>query len=66
MRSTKKDLDAVMAFYVDDKDAVFYEDTVPFQLKSASRLREIDEEFFKTASDGPSEVWNAVEFYERC
>jgi ketosteroid isomerase-like protein len=47
----KKDLDGVMAFYVDDKDTVFYEDTVPFQLEGASRLREIDEEFFKSAND---------------
>jgi ketosteroid isomerase-like protein len=46
----KKDLDAVMAFYVDDKDAVFYEDTIPFQIVGASALRKYDQEFFESAS----------------
>jgi ketosteroid isomerase-like protein len=47
----KKDLDAVMAFYVNDKDnPVFYEDTIPFQLQGASALRKYDQEFFESAS----------------
>jgi hypothetical protein len=29
----KKDLDAAMGFYLDDKHAVFYEDTIPFELE---------------------------------
>jgi uncharacterized protein (TIGR02246 family) len=46
----KKDLDAVMSFYVDDKDTVFYEDSIPFQLDGASALRKLDQEFFESAT----------------
>ena len=46
----KKDLDAVMSFYVNDKDAVFYEDSMPFQLNGTSALRKLDQEFFESAS----------------
>jgi ketosteroid isomerase-like protein len=46
----KKDLDGVMAFYVDDKDAVFYEDAIPFQLDGPNALRKLDQEFFGSAS----------------
>jgi hypothetical protein len=46
----KKDLDAVMAFYVDDKHAVFYEDTIPFELEGTDALRKYDQEFFESAS----------------
>jgi len=45
----KKDLDTVMSFYVDDKDAVFYEDSIPFQLNGVSALRKSDQEFFESA-----------------
>jgi hypothetical protein len=36
---SKKDLNAVMAFYVNDKDMVFFEDTIPFQYKGISEVR---------------------------
>jgi hypothetical protein len=36
---SKGDLDAVMACYVDDKDVVFYEDTIPFQFKGRGAVR---------------------------
>jgi ketosteroid isomerase-like protein len=46
----RKDLDTVMSFYVDDKDAIFYEDTLPFQLVGVDALRRLDQEFFDSAS----------------
>ena len=35
----KRDLDALMTCYLDDKDAIFFEDTIPFQLVGTNALR---------------------------
>jgi ketosteroid isomerase-like protein len=44
---TKMDVKAAMAFYVDDKETVFFEDTLPFQLKGLESLRNYNEGFYK-------------------
>jgi ketosteroid isomerase-like protein len=55
----KKDLNAVMACYVDDKDIVFFEDTIPFQFKGTSTVRNYIQDLFANASqihDGIEEM----------
>lgn len=47
---SKKDLNAVMAFYVNDKDMVFFEDTIPFQYKGTSQVRIYIQDLFASAS----------------
>ena len=44
---TKMDVKAAMAFYVDDKATVSFEDTLPFQLKGLEALAKYNEGFFK-------------------
>ena len=44
------DVHAIMAFYSDDPDALFFEDTVPFQVGKAA-LRNGLEIFYKSISD---------------
>jgi uncharacterized protein (TIGR02246 family) len=44
----KMDPGAVMSFYMDDKDVVFFEDTLPFQLKGTNALRKATEDVYKT------------------
>jgi len=46
----KGDVDAVMACYSDDSDAIFFEDTIPFQLNKAS-LRKLNEMAYQSLSD---------------
>jgi ketosteroid isomerase-like protein len=45
-----KDLNAMMACYVNDEDAVFFVDTIPFEVKGTSAWRKINQEFFGSAS----------------
>jgi ketosteroid isomerase-like protein len=44
------DVNAIMAFYSDDPGAIFFEDTIPFQVDKAA-LRNGLEVFYKTISD---------------
>jgi ketosteroid isomerase-like protein len=44
------DVNAIMAFYSDDPDAIFFEDTIPFQVNKAA-LRNGLELFYKSISD---------------
>jgi ketosteroid isomerase-like protein len=44
------DVNAIMAFYSDDPDALFFEDTIPFQIDKAA-LRNGLEIFYKSISD---------------
>jgi PhnB protein len=46
----KGNVDAIMACYSDDSDAVFFEDTIPFQLNKAA-LRKLNEMAYKSVSD---------------
>lgn len=46
----KRDANAVMACYSDDPDAIFFEDTIPFQLNKA-QLTKANEDAFKSVSD---------------
>jgi ketosteroid isomerase-like protein len=45
-----KDASAIMAFYSDDPNAIFFEDTIPLQLDKAA-LSKANEMFFKSVSD---------------
>jgi len=45
-----KDVNAIMACYSDDPDAIFFEDTIPFQLNKAA-LAKLNERAFKSVSD---------------
>jgi len=44
------DVNAVMAFYSDDPDAIFFEDTIPFQVNKAALTKGL-EIFYKSISD---------------
>ena len=44
-----KDVSAIMAFYSDDQDAIFFEDTVPFQMNKA-QLSNLLETGYKSIS----------------
>jgi hypothetical protein len=44
-----KDVSAIMAFYSDDPNAIFFEDTIPLQLNKAALTKA--NEFFKSVSD---------------
>jgi ketosteroid isomerase-like protein len=47
---SKRDIDAVMACYMDDKEAVFYEDTIPFQATGTANLRKANQYAFESVS----------------
>src|SRR5579862_3959093 len=47
---SKRDIDAVMACYMDDKEAVFYEDTIPFQATGTANLRKANQYAFQSVS----------------
>jgi ketosteroid isomerase-like protein len=49
------DINAVMAFYSDDPDAIFFEDTIPFELNKAE-LRNSLEIVYKSISDSHARV----------
>ena len=51
----KKDVGAIMACYSDDPDAIFFEDTIPFQLNKAA-LAKLNETAFKSVSDWRSRM----------
>jgi len=53
---SKRDIDAVMAFYSDDKDAVFFEDTVPFQFEGKGNLRKLNADFFQSVSSFDAKI----------
>ena len=44
------DAAAIMAFYSNDTDAIFFEDTIPLQFSKAA-LAKVTEDFFKSPSD---------------
>jgi ketosteroid isomerase-like protein len=44
---SSRDIDAVMKFYIDDKDAVFFEDTIPFQFEGKRALGKFNAGFFR-------------------
>ena len=46
----KNDLAGAMACYVNNEDAVFFGDTIPFQMVGTSALRKSNQEFLKNAS----------------
>jgi ketosteroid isomerase-like protein len=45
-----KDVSAIMAFYSDDPNAIFFEDTIPLQFNKAT-LAKATEMFYKSVSD---------------
>ncbi len=47
---SRRDIDAVMACYMDDKEAVFYEDTIPFQFTGTGSLRKVNQDAFQSVS----------------
>jgi len=44
------DASAIMAFYSNDPDAIFFEDTIPLQFNKAALIK-VTTDFFKSASD---------------
>ena len=46
----KKDIGAVMACYSDDPDAIFFDETIPFQFNKAE-LTKVNAMFFQSVSD---------------
>src|SRR5215469_6181423 len=46
----KRDINVMIACYVDDKETVFYEDTIPFQLAGTSALRKYTKDLFESSS----------------
>ncbi len=48
--ASNRDLDAFMANYLDANDAIFYEDTIPFQVEGKAGLRMFNQEFFQSSS----------------
>jgi len=52
----KRDINAMIACYVDDKDAIFYDDSIPFQHEGSSALRKYTQDLFETSSQIHMEV----------
>src|SRR5262249_35817890 len=48
--TNKRDCDEVMACFVEEKDAVFSNDTTPFKLKGTSALRKYIQKFIQSTS----------------
>jgi ketosteroid isomerase-like protein len=46
----KRDINTMIACYVDDKDTVFYDDTIPFQREGTSALRKYTKDLFESSS----------------
>jgi uncharacterized protein (TIGR02246 family) len=53
---SKKDIDATMSCYLDNADAIYYEDTTPFEIHGKAALRKLDEDFFASASKVDAQV----------